>query len=314
MSSIGETNCAILVFSFFTTLIFVQVMRRISNSFEILESLRKGKDPTANLGQESICLEFEILPRHFEEFMNIKNAFVKVELKKFHVTNFFNKRAAQGGCYYRNVPMDILKGILVSRATPEVQSRLPFYFQLILGKSFSIFNRIRSVLSEKHVIGDHYSLIPDVSIERGISVPNRYVLSELKAALEPFQCPHVDPPDIAIFFSTHSAEFCVMNGPSRYQFWITQNGETYAETDIYGFEDSVFPECMICCDDVANSILIPCGHTSTCEECSTSFRDSKCPIFRQKISMRITIPIIDTRPPSTISRRRSSNPNSLVLS
>ena len=82
-----------------------------------------------------------------------------------------------------------------------------------------------------------------------------------------------------MYFPVH-AEF-----PEHAFYQETSNG-------IFGFEDNnPNPECMICCDDVVNTVLIPCAHASTCESCTNSFRDSKCPICRTLFNMKITIPV-----------------------
>ena len=64
-----------------------------------------------------------------------------------------------------------------------------------------------------------------------------------------------------------------------------------AVPSIYGFEENPFPECMICCERPVNTLLIDCFHSSTCEECTNSFRDGKCPICRKPVMEQITIPV-----------------------
>ena len=65
-----------------------------------------------------------------------------------------------------------------------------------------------------------------------------------------------------------------------------------AELDsIYGFEENPAPECMICCESIVNTLLIDCCHASTCENCTNSFRDGKCPICRNSVKEKIIIPV-----------------------
>ena len=74
-----------------------------------------------------------------------------------------------------------------------------------------------------------------------------------------------------------------------------------AVNGIFGFEETPSPECMICCDANVNTGLFPCAHASTCESCTNSFRDSKCPICRTLFNMKIMIPVKD-RPTSRDTR------------
>lgn len=62
-------------------------------------------------------------------------------------------------------------------------------------------------------------------------------------------------------------------------------------SSIYGFEENPAPECMICCESIVNTILIDCCHASTCEDCTNSFRNGKCPICRNSVKERIIIPV-----------------------
>ena len=80
---------------------------------------------------------------------------------------------------------------------------------------------------------------------------------------------------------------------------------------IFGFEDNASPECMICCDAIANTVLLDCCHTCTCEGCTNSFRDGKCPICRSLFGSKIILPV-KCRPTSRASVRRGSLARNLL--
>lgn len=63
----------------------------------------------------------------------------------------------------------------------------------------------------------------------------------------------------------------------------------YEEASIFGIDRS--EECVICCDAPINTVLANCCHASTCESCTNSFRDGKCPICRSIFKSKIIIPI-----------------------
>lgn len=90
---------------------------------------------------------------------------------------------------------------------------------------------------------------------------------------------------------------------SEFYFSIRSTFPTYnayEEANIYGFEDGNF-ECMICCDANVNTVLMDCCHASTCETCTNSLRDGKCPICRAIFSAKVLLPV-KPRPTSCLPR------------
>jgi hypothetical protein len=57
----------------------------------------------------------------------------------------------------------------------------------------------------------------------------------------------------------------------------------------YGLEEKL---CTICCDAPIDTLLVDCCHCATCENCTNSFRDGRCPICRRQFVEKIIIPII----------------------
>lgn len=67
----------------------------------------------------------------------------------------------------------------------------------------------------------------------------------------------------------------------------------YDVHDVYGLssEDTDEALCKICCVNNKNTILIPCMHSYTCDDCTIQLRmkDPKCPICRQAISDSVVL-------------------------
>ena len=47
--------------------------------------------------------------------------------------------------------------------------------------------------------------------------------------------------------------------------------------------------CLICMTEKKNMAFIPCGHLSTCEECSIKYKDDKCIVCRKEFSISYKI-------------------------
>ena len=69
----------------------------------------------------------------------------------------------------------------------------------------------------------------------------------------------------------------------------------YQLCGLYGFEESVSPECMICYDRRVDTILLPCCHCSLCGSCAENLRDGRCPICRGVYLSYVTLPVSEQR-------------------
>jgi hypothetical protein len=63
-----------------------------------------------------------------------------------------------------------------------------------------------------------------------------------------------------------------------------------AISGLYGLEDNHSNECMICCDERINAVLLPCCHCALCENCAPNLRDGRCPICRVPYTGYVTLP------------------------
>lgn len=43
-------------------------------------------------------------------------------------------------------------------------------------------------------------------------------------------------------------------------------------------------ECIICCENDANTVIVSCGHQALCETCATTLTFKECPMCRTPIT------------------------------
>ena len=298
----GESNCAVIGCVLVVVCVWLSTFIRFWKLFQFFETLRLEQSPIAHLQKFSAAFsDFTnvFLRKHIEEFVLTapsERDDTGVPLRQIHVI----EDPCADSVTYRNVSHSFFEEILFPHFTAKSSTKFTYYCNLLKEiVAVSICG-----LKSPQIVAENYV----GSIEGRFPAPNRSRISLvefLTSQLGGHTCPPDDPKfdSVTVFSNTLVV---TSNGISTTLFIenFSNSIVIYREiqTGIYGFEESVCPECMICCDAVATSLLIPCGHTSTCDSCTRSFRDTKCPICRSKFSSRISLPIRDTRPP-TIGRR-----------
>jgi hypothetical protein len=296
----GELNCGIIIFVILFICIFLHTISRFWYIVEFFENHRVSKSPIAYLRSCSTAFsDFskKFLQKHIEEFVLsapsepfdtgivLKQMLVEVEILPDAIT-------------FTRIPLKTLEEIFFPRKNMIKTNRITFYLNLIREiVTVSLCGPKISAQVSANYLSPMNGLFPS-PIRQPTNNPGETLVSKLQRIRSIGSEPTLD--SVQIFRNTIVIS---SSGSTSFLFFDKFHNNTLCmfrelSTGIFGFEDSVSPECMICCDTVATSLLIPCGHTSTCETCTRSFRDTKCPICRSKFSSRIFLPIRDTRPPT----------------
>jgi len=295
----GELNCGIIIFVILSICFFLHTISRLWYMVEFFENHRVSKSPIAYLRSSSTAFaDFSniFLQNHIEEFvlsapsepsdtgLVLRQMFVEEEIPPDAIT-------------FSHIPLKSFEEIFFPGQNMIEMNRITFYLNLIREiVTVSLWGPKVTTQVSNNYLSPMNGLFPS-PIRQSIS-PGETLVSKLQKirsiGSEPtFDSLQIFRDTIVISSSGSTSILFLEKSPNNTLYMYRE-----FSTGIFGFEESVSPECMICCDTVATSLLIPCGHTSTCETCTRSFRDTKCPICRSKFSSQIFLPIRDTRPPT----------------
>lgn len=296
----GEVDCGILLIFCLFAFFALRLIYRIVPLVDFFEFYRTSQSVMAHLDKYSTAFSDSadvLLRKHVEEFiLTVPPASGEsgIPLKQIRVED------NTAGRIFQSVDVNKLNRFLFPDLNSSQHGRLYFYTQLLKDLVLVAF---RGGLKPHDASLDGYLGLQGQTFPRirsASKLPGEILVEFLEKSKDTVASgPVFDSVSI-----TNNLLVVFRANRTRNDYYLESNPDqpivVYREipSGIFGFEETVSPECMICCDSVATSLLLPCGHTSTCDTCTRSFRDTKCPICRSKFSSRIFLPIIDTRPPT----------------
>jgi hypothetical protein len=221
-----------------------------------------------------------IMPSHVREYLKLVNTVPVVPLRVMKVPG---EAAVQT---YMNAPITVLHAIVNQRDRSKVSD-----------SSFWTWISPFAMKASSTV----YTLVDNMTH------PSEPLVGRFTRYLSPYATSDVKPPDLPTDGHVHVTVTCGITcvGIVLYStsgthtlylppYATLPSGPIFTELPIYLFE-----ECTICYDRVNDTILVPCGHTSTCGVCTRSLRDSLCPICRSQFSACVSVPVLPrSRPPT----------------